>query len=76
MSRGVVEDEAPHDLLLQVVFGGVGVDGSSLSSSRRGSGVEGWGVGGATEENVSVFEPVVDESDTAIGFNLGKLSSA
>ncbi len=37
-----------HDRLLQVVFGGVGASGSSLSSSRRGSGVEGL-AGGAIE---------------------------
>lgn len=74
MSRGVVEEEAPQDLLLQVVLGGVGVEGSSLSSSRRGSGVAGFD-GGAIDDRVSVADLVVEASETAIGLNFGKLAS-
>lgn len=74
VSRGVVVDEAPQDRLLHVALDGVGVEGSSLSSSRRGSGAEDWD-GGAIEESVSVFELAVVVSETAIGFSLGRLSS-
>lgn len=68
-SRGVSVEEAPHERRLQVELGGVGVEGSSLSSSRRGSGVASFG-GGAIEERVSVvlFE-------TAIGLGLGASDS-
>lgn len=72
MSRGVLDDEAPQDLLLHVAFGGVGVEGSSLSSSSRGSGAAGLG-GGAIDERVSVAG--LELFETAIGFGFGKLSS-
>lgn len=72
----------PHDRLLQVVLGGIGASGSSLSSSRRGSGVEGFGGGGraprlsfagaaALEVDFVVPSALVD-----IGFSRGASSSA
>lgn len=72
MSRGVSEDRAPQERRLQVVLGGTGVEGSSLSSSRRGSGVDGLG-GAATEDRVSEVKLAVLE--TAIGLGLGPVFS-
>lgn len=75
----------PHERLLHVVFGGMGASGSSLSSSNRGSGVDGRS-GGAIDESVSLVVAeglavvLSDSFDTgplliAIGFSLGPSSS-
>ena len=70
--EGSTEAEfTPHERLLQVVLGGTGVEGSSLSSSRRGSGVEDLG-GDAMAESES---PAADAEFVDMGFGFGPLSS-
>lgn len=72
----------PHERLLQVVLGGIGVSRSSLSSSRRGSGVEGLG-GGAMASSDSLAGAaalgvgfVVPSAVVDMGFSRGALSSS
>ena len=60
---------------LQVALVGIGVSGSSLSSSSRGSGVEGLGGGAIEEERFSVAAGVlVDAGTSEIGFSRGSSS--
>lgn len=69
----------PHERLLQVVLGGIGASGSSLSSSRRGSGVEGFGGGGRAPRFSLAGAATLGFVPSVLvdmGFNRGASSSA